>query len=419
MSSSNSRDVVVVGAGIIGIACAHYLQKAGFSVTVIDQSTIASQCSYGNCGYISPSHVLPLAAPGVIPKTLKSIFEPSSAFRIKPHFSLSLVSWFWQFAKRCNQEQMLETGHFLKTLLYSSMEEYKAVISELKLNCEWQEKGLVYVLETQRGLEGMRDKAKLIEDHYGVPSQFISGDALGSFDPSLKPGLAGAFHYKVDASLRPDKLNSQWVDYLQSVGVNFVENCELVRMHKSKSEIAYIETSKGSYRADKYVIAAGAWTAKLAKELDCNIPIQPGKGYSVTTNKPEICPDYPMLFPEHGVGVSPFDEGYRIGSIMEFTGFNSEIPHRRIKQLKASAQRYLLGDTQSLWSKEWQGWRPMTWDSLPIIGRVPKVENAYLSTGHNMLGMSLGAVTGKLIAEMIKGEETHIDATPYSPVRFN
>ena len=417
--SSNNTDVVIVGAGIIGIACAHYLSESGAKVTVIDQNTVGSQCSFGNCGYICPSHVLPLATPGAISKALKSMFEPSSAFRVKPQFDMSLIKWFWQFSKLCKTDVMLETGHHLNNLLVSSKREYTEVIEQLDFDCEWKKNGLLYVAETQNGLDDLRAKSELLAERYGVSSHLISGEELLSFDPALRTGLAGAYHFEDDASINPNKLNQQWYQYLKEKGVEFVEDCSLTGVNKLGNQVSSIETSKGVFKADNYVIAAGAWSAKLASELDCKIPIQPGKGYSLTTNNPDICPEHPMLFPEHGVGVSPFKDGYRIGSIMEFAGFNTSIPSKRIEQLKASAQRYLVGQSNEEWKYTWQGWRPMTWDSLPIIGRIPKLHNTFLSTGHNMLGMSLGAVTGKLISEMIQGVSTHIDTQAFSPERFN
>lgn len=171
-------------------------------------------------------------------------------------------------------------------------------------------------------------------------------------------------------------------------------------------------------RAEQFVIATGAWSTRLSKELGCRVPIQPGKGYSVTMTRPDPCPRHPMLFPEHRVGVTPFREGYRLGSMMEFAGYDSTIPERRIAQLRKSAQPYLIAPYTGVEQHTWFGWRPMTWDSLPIIGPVPRLANAFLATGHNMLGMSLATATGRLVAEMIQRRTLHIDATAFSPRRF-
>lgn len=385
---------------------------------MIDQGTIAGACSHANCGYICPSHVLPLTEPGAIRTAVKSLFTPSAPFRIKPRLSPALWNWMWQFAKRCNHHQMLTAGRHLKAILDSSMKEYRRLIVEESLDCEWKQNGLLYVLRTDRGMHEFADTNQLLTDHFGVTARRIEGKDLPSFDPALAPGLAGAFHYQDDASVRPDRLNSQWSQRLKDQGVTFIEQCELRRIGKSAGRITHLVTSHGEMEADRLVFATGAWSSRLSSELDCRIPIQPGKGYSVTIERPESLPQYPMLFPEHRVGVSPFERGCRLGSIMEFAGYDTSIPDRRIQQLRESAKHYLAVPFNGEGRKTWYGWRPMTWDSLPIIGRVPGLANAYLATGHNMLGLSMAAATGKLITEIIQEQPTHIDSTAFSPARF-
>ena len=401
-SSSNSDSVIVVGSGIIGIACAHYLSATGLRVTVIDQGSIGGACSHGNCGYICPSHVLPLTEPGAIGTALKSLFNPQAPFRVKPRLSPALFKWMWQFAKRCNHRQMLDAGRHLKAILDSSMHEYKRLMNDEALQCEWKETGLLYVLQTDHGMEDFAKNDRLLTEHFGVAARRIEGRDLAAFDPALKPGLAGAFHYPNDTSIRPDLLNASWSQ----------------RFEKSNGRVVQLTTSQGVLSADRIVIATGAWSSRLSSELECPIPIEQGKGYSVTMSRPDPCPRYPMLFPEHRVGVSPFEHGYRLGSMMEFAGFDTSIPARRIQQLQDSASHYLASPSSVGELQTWYGWRPMTWDSLPIIGRTPRLENVYLATGHNMLGMSLATATGKLIAELMSGHSPHIDPAAFAPQRF-
>jgi len=417
-SSSKSDTAIVVGSGIIGIACAHYLSKAGMQVTVIDRKTIAGACSHGNCGYICPSHVLPLTEPGAFRLALKSLFNPNAPFRVKPQLNPTLWKWMWQFAKRCNHRQMLTAGKHLQSILNASMEEYRRLIQEEQLECEWTEKGLLYVLQSEKGWEEFSHTDQILSDHFGIKAHHILGRDLPTVDPALKDDLAGAFYYPGDASVRPDLLNAQWSDRLKQNGVKFVENCALQQIGKSAGRITHLKTSNGEMDADCIIFATGAWSPRLSAELECHIPIQPGKGYSVTMQRPDPCPQYPMLFPEHKVGVSPFQNGYRLGSMMEFSGYDTSIPQRRIQQLRNSARPYLITPFTEDDQQTWFGWRPMTWDSLPIIGQVPNLANAYLATGHNMLGMSLATATGKLIAEIIQARPTHIDASPFSPTRF-
>ncbi|KAA1259404.1 D-amino acid dehydrogenase small subunit [Rubripirellula obstinata] len=416
--SGERESVTIVGAGVVGIACAHYLEQAGLEVTLLDQGSIAGECSLANCGYICPSHALPLTEPGAFGVALSSMFNRNSPFRVKPHWNPALWKWMLQFAKRCTHQQMLAAGKPLQAILESSMAEYHRLIGEFNLDCEWKEDGLLYVLQTQRGMDKFCATDQIVSEHFGIAAKRIEGEALPEFDPGLKPGLAGAFLYPGDTSVRPDKLNQAWASSLQTRGVKFVPGCELNSIRKEAGKVVALKTSQGDFTSDHYVFAFGAWAARWQSELQCSIPVQPGKGYSVTLARPENSPKHPILFPEHKVGVSPFDQGLRLGSMMEFAGYDQSIPDRRIQQLRDSARPYLVASVDGKAESKWYGWRPMTWDSLPIIGLAGELRNAFLATGHNMLGLSLAPATGRLIAEMVTGQPTHLDSDPYSPSRF-
>jgi D-amino-acid dehydrogenase len=410
--------VVIIGGGVIGLSCAHYLHEAGFKVTVIDQNKMGSGSSYANCGYICPSHVLPLAEPGMVKTGLKSLLQPGAAFKIKPQLRFSLYKWLYRFSMRCNTKQMLESGNHLQAILNDSKKAYSDLFDKHPINAQWKTNGLFYVLKTSKGIDEFARSDNILEQNFGLKADYIDGCDLSNFDPSLKENLAGGFLYKNDASLEPAELIKNWVEYLENKGVEFIENCQLMEINKRGQKICSIKTNKQTIQAGHYVFATGAWSQQLSKELDCKIPVEPCKGYSVTIDKPEICPKTPMLFPEHRVGITPFDNSFRLGSMMEFSGHDKSIPDERIKQLYKSAEPYLNSNYDRNNAIPWYGWRPMTWDSLPIIGQVPKIKNAMLATGHNMLGLTLAPATGKLIAELIVGKETTIDPKPYSPMRF-
>ena len=418
MIASTKDKVVVVGAGIIGISCAHYLNKAGFAVTLIDKGTVAGACSHANCGYICPSHVSPLTEPGAISVAVKSFFNPRSAFRVKPTLNPKVWNWMWQFARRCNHQQVLDAGKQLQSILDASMKEYHRLILEQSLQCEWKQDGLLYVLQTESGMRAFAKHASMLSDKFGVTANRIEGSQLAEFDQGLKTDLAGAFHYTGDTSVRPDLLNNQWAKRIRDQGVEILENCEMVTARKTAGKINVLTTSQGDIQADHFVFAMGAWSTHWSKQLLCDIPIQPGKGYSVTMKRPQSSPQHPILFPEHNIGVSPFDDGFRLGSMMEFAGYDKSIPPRRIQQLRDSARPYLVASVDGEAQETWYGWRPMTWDSLPIIGQTPKLSNAYLATGHNMLGLSMAPSTGKLITEIMTGQKPHIDPMAFSPDRF-
>lgn len=417
------KSVVIVGAGVVGLACAHYLRKGGYRVTVVDKGSIGGECSHGNCGYICPSHVLPLTEPGAFKVAMSSLFKADAPFRVKPQARPALAMWMMQFAKRCTHEQMLKAATPLKAILDSSLQEYKRLVYGESIACEFRELGLLYVLQTAKGMEDFAKTDRLLRDEFGVGATRIEGADLPALDPALKDGLAGAFHYEGDCHLRPDMLNRNWAAYLNGWGVHFIEHCtvESVDRRLKKNghrKIVGLETSRGPLIADEYVFALGARSSLFAEQLDCRIPIEPGKGYSVTMSRPRLCPIYPMLFPEHKIGVTPFKRGYRLGSMMEFAGFDTSIPDRRIQQLRRSAEPYLREPHTEVEKERWYGWRPMTWDSLPIIGRVPGLANASLCTGHNMLGLSLAPASGRLLAEIVGGEEPHIAPEAFSPARF-
>ena len=414
----SSTDIIIVGAGIIGLMSAHYLVEEGFKVTVIDQENIGAACSYGNCGYICPSHILPLTEPGMVFEGFKSLFNPKSAFRIKPQLRPSFYYWLLQFARRCNRKNMLQSTASLKSILDLSRLEYGKLFAQFELDAQWKEDGLMYVFETEKALQEFAETDELLSSKFDCKAQFLSSEDLSASEPALKQDLAGAFFYKGDASIKPDRLTAQLAESLKKRGVNFIENCHLHSVNKQGGKISSLMTSKGELRAEQYVFATGAWSRLLSKELNETIPVEPAKGYSITIRKPDNCVSSPILFPEHRVGLTPFDNSLRLGSMMEFVGYDNHIPKHRINQLFDSAKPYLNDTLSESYETAWTGWRPMTWDSLPIIGYAKNLNNAVLATGHNMLGMTLAPATGRLVAQIIVGKQTSIDIKPYESSRF-
>ncbi len=413
-----AEHVVVVGAGIVGIACAHYLAESGYGVTVIDRGRIGGGCSHGNCGHICASHVLPLNEPGNLRAALLSLANPRAPFRVKPQWRGELLRWFWEFARRCNHRHALSAGSALKSILDASVREYQALFSAHGLEAGWQPQGLLYVLRTRRGMERFAAQDAMLRDTFGVGATRFEGSELVEFDPALRPGLAGGFLYEGDAFLRPDALTANWALRLKERGVGFVEGRRLLCVETAGGKIDRLVTDAGEATADHYVFALGAWSTGLAADLDCPIPVEPGKGYSVTTTRPRNCPRQALLFAEHRLAVTPFRDGFRLGSMMEFAGYDPTTSPQRIRQLVDSAKHYLHEPVGDQVLETWSGWRPMTWDSLPLVGRVPGLDNALLATGHHMLGMTLAPATGRLIAEIVGEEATHIDPAPFSPGRF-
>jgi D-amino-acid dehydrogenase len=408
---------VVIGGGVIGAACAHYLVESGWRVTLVDRKQFGSGCSHANCGFVCPSHVLPLAAPGAVGNALRSLVSRHGPFRIRPGLNLSLWRWLIAFARRCNREDMLESGRGIKPLLTSSRALYDDLVRS-RLECEWQTLGLLFVFRSKAGMEHYATTDELLRKEFGTAARQYHGDEVRELEPALKPGLGGGWHYEGDAHLRPDRLMRSWRQLLESRGALIREDCSVQGFVREASQAVAVRTSSGEIRADAFVLAAGAWTPLLNDDLGCRIPIQPGKGYSITTERPSRCPKVPLIFEEHRVAVTPMESGYRLGSMMEFVGYDESIRPGRIEYLRQAAANYLDEPIGRSTEETWFGWRPMTSDSRPIIGQSPALTNVVIAAGHNMLGLSMAPATGKLVAELLDGRPPHIDPEPYSPRRF-
>ena len=418
-STGNRHDrVVIVGGGVIGAACAYYLARDGRHVTIVDRNEFGRGCSHGNCGFISPSHLLPLTTPGAIGTALRSLFSPTAPFRIKPRLDPTLWWWLLQFGRRCSTGHMLRNAGPIHEMLKSSRRLFDELFAAEPFQCDWETRGLLFAFQSLAGLEHHAETAKLLHEQFGLAVERFDGAGLKQLEPTLKAGLAGGFLYPDDAHLRPDKLMSSWRSILLAKGVTIRDKCVVERLIQDPNRTVALGTSDGDIPADAFVIATGAWTPQLNRELGCKVPIQPGKGYSITLSRPVQCPTYPMMFEEHRVAVTPFQAGYRLGSTMEFAGYDSTLDRRRLNYLREGASHYLQESPTQAVEEEWCGWRPMTYDSVPIIGRSPGRRNVWIAAGHNMLGVSMSPATGLMIAEMIDGRPTSIQAEPYSLSRF-
>jgi D-amino-acid dehydrogenase len=292
---------------------------------------------------------------------------------------------------------------------------YQQLLAEEAIECEWERRGLLYVYQSMAEMEKYAATDKLLRDHFDLPADRIDGKELARREPALRDGLAGAWHYRGDAHLRPDRLMASWRSVLEKGGAAVREGCEAIRWEGRGTTLV---TSAGELQADAFVVATGAMTPLLSQALGCRIPIQPGKGYSITMPRPSLCPTTPLIFPEHRVAVTPMQSGYRLGSTMEFAGYDASLNRRRLNLLKEAASHYLRQPYSEPVEEEWFGWRPMTYDGLPIIDRSPAMENVVIAAGHNMLGLSMAPATGKLVAELLAGQSPHIDPAAYSLARL-
>lgn len=413
--------IVVVGGGVIGAMSAWYLTESGRQVTIVDGAKYGAACSHGNCGFICPSHVMPLPAPGAIRHTLPYLLKRNAPFRIKFPMSFSMMAWFRQFAKHCKADIMWETARARHELLQLSSKLYQSLIEDQNIDCEYEHRGLMFVYRDEHEFEAFEKTATEIHERFGVETKSYDRKQLPEIEPALKEGLGGAWHFLGDCHLRPDKLMSGLRAKLEERGTRFVEGSKL-KSFVSESGIAKGVELTGSgpqtIEADGFVIATGAMTPMLNDQLGCRLNIQPGKGYSITMPRPAKAPQHPMIFEQDRVAVTPMQSGYRIGSMMEFVGYDQSIQPQRLELLRKGARYYLHDPYAEPVQETWYGWRPMTWDGKPIIDQAPVHPNVWIAAGHNMLGLSMGAGTGKLISQMIGGETPSIDTNPFRVSRF-
>jgi len=414
----SDQSVIIVGGGVIGACCAYYLRKSGWEVTIVERETFGAACSHGNCGLISPSHALPLAMPGAVMKTMPMMFKSDAPFRVAPRFDPTLWAWLLKFAGRCKEAPMLEAAAGRHALLQSSVSAYHELLAAEGIDCEWEDRGAYFIYQTPKGMDSYKKTDQWLQQ-FGLGAERIGGEELESREPALKAGVAaGAWFYKIDAHLRPDKLMDGLQATLVKMGVKIVEGTGITGFIRHEGRASVLQTTAGDMQADQYVLATGAWTPKLNEWIGAKIPIQPGKGYSITFPRPTICPTAPLAFMEQKVIATPFNTGYRLGSTMEFAGYDTTINKERLGALKRGAEIYLKEPYCEPAEEQWYGWRPMTYDGKPVIDTSPAMKNVTVAAGHNMLGLSMGAATGKLVDEMLTGKTPHIDLKQFSVDRF-
>jgi len=410
-------DVLILGGGVIGLACAHYLLEAGRSVTVLEQSTVGSGSSHGNCGTLTPSHATPLAMPGVLGTALRWLLRPDAPLRIKPSFDPALLRWLLGFAARCNWQDAVRATMAKAPLLIRSRELIEELVRTQQLACEFEALGSLNVFRDSSNFERARESLALLADA-GIRVDVLDAAQTLAREPALKPGVAGAFFNPGDAQLRPDRYVAELARSVRARGGRIEEGARIDGLLREGGRLVEATTSKGGFSGREVVFALGAWSPALARQLGLRIPIQPGKGYSITYSRPARCPRIPMTLKEPSVCVTAWGSGFRLGSTMEFAGYDSTLNRTRLDALKRGAAAFLHEPEGPAVAEEWYGWRPMTPDDLPLLGRVPGIDNLVLATGHGMLGVSLSAVTGLLVSEVVAARPPSFDLAPFAAARF-
>ena len=415
--SQRRSDVLVLGGGAVGLACALYLLRAGRSVTVLDRGKAGAATSHGNCGTITPSHAVPLAAPGVLAQGLRWMLKKDAPLRIAPRLDFTLLEWLLQFARRCGAAECRRVTAIKAPLLVRARAELEALVRDAKLDCDFQAQGTLNVYRDARAFEHSRELA-LLPAEFDLPVETLDGPACRAREPALNDSIVGGYFHAGDAQLRPERYCAELVRAIAASGGAIRQSTTISGFRCANGRVESVVTDQGDFSGRDVVFALGAWSPLAARQLDLRVPIQPGKGYSITYSRPARAPRIPLSLKERAVCVTAWDSGYRLGSTMEFSGYDSTLNRTRLDALKRGAAEYLHEPEGPQLVEEWYGWRPMTYDDLPILGRAASLRNLLLATGHGMLGITLSAITGKLIADLICGTPPALDLAPFSPARF-
>ncbi|MBH1364062.1 FAD-dependent oxidoreductase [Stenotrophomonas maltophilia] len=410
------EDVIVVGAGAIGLASALALRAQGRQVRVIDRGRVGGATSHGNCGTITPSHAPPLAAPGVPRRALRWMLDPRAPLYVRTRLDPTLWRWLLQFGARCNARDWLQSTRARGALLDDSRQRLAEWVQAHALDCEFDARGLDYVFGDARNFDHHVAECEALNAQ-GIATTCIPGADYARANQAFHDRLAGAIHFPGDAQLRPDRYTAELARVLRAQGVVIDEQVD-VQGFSDDAQGVRVQAEGQLLAARELVLATGPWSRHWARQLDLRVPIQPGKGYSLTWSRPAQVPQRPVVLKDHSVFVIAWREALRLGGTMEFAGADPSLRATRLRALQQAADHYLRVPRGAQLQEQWCGWRPMSVDDVPLIGRAPAHPHVWLAAGHGMLGISMSAGTGQLIADLVCGRTPAIDPAPYRPERF-
>lgn len=413
----SNKEVIIIGGGVIGFACAHYLLDSGARVRIIERDLTGTGASHGNCGLLCFSDVIPLCSPGTISHEIARTLKRTSPLYIKPSLDIRQLKWLLKFALKCNVRHKVKAAGEKYEILKYSIGLFETLMSLNTLTCDFEKKGMLTVFKDRQNFENYENTTAFLNT-YHMGAKRIEKKDLHALEPALREDVAGGWLNENDWHLRPDMLMASWRKHLVAKGLIIEEHCSLREFDISGKTVTGVNTVKGRFSADAFVMATGAWAPLTAKQLNLDLPVLPGKGYSITMEKPGICPSHPCVLYEKNMVATPWKSGYRLGGTMEFSGYNDYLNPARLSRLVEGAGVFLkepLGDPVI---EEWTGLRPMTFDDMPIIDRAPSHENLFIATGHGMLGLTLATGTGKIVCDMIYDQKPEINVKPFGIDRF-
>ncbi|WP_461098223.1 NAD(P)/FAD-dependent oxidoreductase [Spirosoma luteolum] len=409
----------IVGGGIIGLCTAYYLQKAGHQVTLFDQGTIADGCSFGNAGMIVPSHIIPLAQPGMISKGLRWMLQSTSPFYVKPRLDLDLARWGWLFYRHANHEHVQRAIPALRDLSLLSKTLYQDLAANGDLTFDWQERGLLMLYKTAGAEHELAEEAD-VANRAGIDARVLDQAGVQALEPDARVSVRGGVWYPGDAHVNPGELVRSLLAYLRGAGVTLLEQQAVTGFGHSGNQIRSVQTAAGEVAVDAVVVAGGAWSPELARRLGVSLPMQGGKGYSFMLPKPPVQVRVPAILLEARATATPMGSTLRFAGTLEVAGTDMSVNMNRVRGIVESIPQYYPDLAVAMPAVEtvWRGLRPCSPDGLPYIGRSRRYDNLVMATGHGMMGLSLGPATGKLVSDLLSDREGAMPLTAFNPDRF-
>jgi D-amino-acid dehydrogenase len=412
---SERPDVLVVGGGVVGVCTTHSLVERGVRTTLLERGEICSGASHGNGGWIFPSESAPIPGPGVIREALPWLFDAEGPFWIRPRASLALLRWLWDFRRACNASAERESFRLRRALSLASLERFGELAK--KLDFGFTQRGLTLLFRTAKAMRDAQSEVDLLEAA-GGSANWLDVEALREEVTGLSSDLAGGLEFPADAHITPGDFVRGLAEDVARRGAAIETQTEVLGVEWSRRGPVRVRTTRGDFSADEVVLAAGAWTPELTRNLGLRLPVEAAKGYSITVERPEGYPDLPLALVEGMVFVTPMGSRLRFGGTLELAGLDMRMNQRRVDALARTVRSYLPGLPSTPTVEIWRGLRPLTPDDLPILGRPSGTSGLVLATGHGMSGISQGPISGELIAQLVSGEMPEIDLAPFSPDRF-
>jgi len=413
----SKKEVIIIGGGVIGLACAHYLIEKGASVRIVEKDEIGKGASHGNCGLLYFSDVIPLCSPGAVVHEIYRTICGTSPLYIKPSLDIKRLIWLAKFAAKCRPDTMREAARNKYEILKYSTHLFEKLLELKGLGCDFEKRGILTVFNDRKNLDKFETTNDFLKT-YNLGYKRLEKKRVLEMEPALAPSIAGAWYRTFDWHLRPELLMKSWKKYLVKKGLIIEEHAKMLGFEITGNTITHVNTVQGQFAADAFIMATGAWAPGTVKQLGLNLPVQPGKGYSITMERPGICPEIPCVLYEKNMVVTPWKSAYRLGGTMEFSGYSTTLNPKRLSKLIKGAAKYMREPAGQPTIEEWSGLRPMTYDDMPIIDRVPSHDNLIMTTGHGMLGLTLATGTGKIVTDMVYDKTPDVNIRPFGIDRF-